>query len=271
MQGWMLQERLAGIIKGYGVPVPDKLRLITPDCQPDFLANLATPEGQAALEPTLAGVELLILDNLATLCRVGKENEAESWLTVQAWLLSLRRRGMAVVVVHHANKNGGQRGTSSREDVMDTVIALLPVKGHSPADGTRFEVHLQKARGLAGSGAEPFVASLTAKDEAFHWTTHPLSENADKIVELYDQGKSVRDIEELTGIPKSTMQRILDKQLMLLVSIHAPAQGATLIGGYPRRRREVSIHAPARGATGLSRWPRCCLRFQSTPPRGGRP
>lgn len=71
MQGWMLQERLAGIIKGYGGPVPDQLRLITLDCQPDFRANLATPEGQAALEPTLAGVDLLILDNLATLCRVG--------------------------------------------------------------------------------------------------------------------------------------------------------------------------------------------------------
>lgn len=179
MQGWMLQERLAGIIKGYGGPVPDKLRLITPDCQPDFLANLAMPEGQAALEPTLAGVDLLILDSLATLCRVGKENEAESWLPVQAWLLSLRRRGMAVVVVQHANKNGGQRGTTSREDVMDTVIALLPVKGHSPADGARFEVHLQKARGLAGSGAEPFVAALAAKGDAFQWTTHPLSENAD--------------------------------------------------------------------------------------------
>jgi putative DNA primase/helicase len=145
MQGWMLQERLAGIVKGYGGPVPELLRIITPDCQPDFLANLATPEGQAALDPALAGVELLILDNLATLCRVGKENEAESWLPVQAWLLSLRRRGIAVVVVHHANKNGGQRGTSSREDVRDTVIALLPVKDHAPADGARFEVHLQKA------------------------------------------------------------------------------------------------------------------------------
>ncbi|BAH74965.1 AAA family ATPase [Solidesulfovibrio magneticus] len=213
MPGWMLQERLSGIVKGYGGPVPEQLRIITPDCQPDFLANLATPEGQAALDPALAGVELLILDNLATLCRIGKENEAESWLPVQAWLLSLRRCGIAVVVVHHANKNGGQRGTSSREDVMDTVIALLPVKDHTPADGARFEVHLQKARGLAGSGADPFVARLVAKDGTFQWTTHPLSENVDKILSLADQGKSVREIAKLTDIPKSTVQRTLDKHL----------------------------------------------------------
>ncbi|HML52674.1 MAG TPA: AAA family ATPase [Solidesulfovibrio magneticus] len=213
MPGWMLQERLSGIVKGYGGPVPEQLRIITPDCQPDFLANLATPEGQAALDPALAGVELLILDNLATLCRIGKENEAESWLPVQAWLLSLRRRGIAVVVVHHANKNGGQRGTSSREDVMDTVIALLPVKNHTPADGARFEVHLQKARGLAGPGADPFVARLVAKDGTFQWTTHSLSENVDKILSLADQGKTVREIAKLTDIPKSTVQRTLDKHL----------------------------------------------------------
>jgi len=81
-------------------------------------------------------VELVILDNLATLCRVGKENESESWLPIQDWLLRLRRRGIAVIVIHHANKSGGQRGTSSREDVMDTVIALRPTKEHTGRDGT---------------------------------------------------------------------------------------------------------------------------------------
>tara|TARA_Y100001001_G_scaffold151220_1_gene162596 strand:- start:10520 stop:10771 length:252 start_codon:yes stop_codon:yes gene_type:complete len=33
------------------------------------------------------------------------------------------------------------------------------------------------------------------------------------------------------------------------VSIHAPARGATARHGVDRRRRRVSIHAPARGAT----------------------
>jgi len=37
---------------------------------------------------------------------------------VQGWLLVLRRRGISVMVIHHAGKSGLQRGTSRREDVL---------------------------------------------------------------------------------------------------------------------------------------------------------
>ncbi len=113
MQGWMMKERLSGIVRRYGSEAPsnDFFQIVSPDLTPDIMPNLATSEGQARLEPCLSGVELLVLDNLATLCRYGKENEAESWRPVQEWLLSLRRRGISVLVVHHSGKNGGQRGT----------------------------------------------------------------------------------------------------------------------------------------------------------------
>ncbi len=38
----------------------------------------------------------------------------------------------------------------------------------------------------------------------------------------------------------------------LLVSIHAPARGATVNSSVVKALVEVSIHAPARGATGVS-------------------
>ena len=40
---------------------------------------------------------------------------------MQQWLLRLRRRGVSVLVVHHAGKNGDQRGISKREDLLDTA------------------------------------------------------------------------------------------------------------------------------------------------------
>ena len=43
---------------------------------------------------------------------------------MQAWLLRLRRQGVAVLLVHHAGRSGNPRGTSKREDVLDTVIQL---------------------------------------------------------------------------------------------------------------------------------------------------
>ena len=211
MPGGMLRERLAGILHGLGKIPTDTLQIVTPDCQPDFIPNLAISEGQAALEPMLTGVELLILDNLATLCRVGKENESESWLPIQTWLLTLRRRGIAVLLVHHANKSGGQRGTSSREDVMDSVIALRPIKDRTPEDGARFEVHFEKARGIAGSAIEPFEATLVATADTFHWTTRNLeSAEEEKVAQLHAEGVSVREIEKITGISKSKVHRMIE-------------------------------------------------------------
>jgi len=57
----------------------------------------------------------------------------------------------------------------------------------------------------------------------------------------------------------------------VIVSIHAPARGATARRPQPARHPPVSIHAPARGATAiLEEWIKDPT-FQSTPPRGGRP
>ena len=55
-----------------------------------------------------------------------------------------------------------------------------------------------------------------------------------------------------------------------IVSIHAPAWGATIKASDARLQRPVSIHAPAWGATGgsINIW--LLLMFQSTHPRGVR-
>src|SRR3712207_8895249 len=53
-------------------------------------------------------------------------------------------------LIHHAGKGGQQRGTSRREDALDTVIALRRPADYEPEQGARLEVHLEKARGVAG-------------------------------------------------------------------------------------------------------------------------
>ena len=55
------------------------------------------------------------------------------------------------------------------------------------------------------------------------------------------------------------------------VSIHAPARGATRLQNLMPRFQMVSIHAPARGATTTTQMLSLSLRFQSTRPRGARP
>ena len=208
-----MQERMAGIVASYPQePTPGFMRIITPDMQPDFMPNLATPEGQAALAPHLEGVDLLIVDNLATLCRAGRENESEGWLPVQEWILSLRRRGMSALLVHHANKGGGQRGTSSREDVLDTVISLRRPQDYRPEEGARFEVHLEKARGIIGDDAKPFEAHLVQDRSALVWVCRDIEDvELETVKRLLAEDMKVPDIVEETGFSRAKVYRLKKK------------------------------------------------------------
>jgi putative DNA primase/helicase len=203
-----MQERMARILKNaVEQPDPNRLRLVSPDLQ-DYGLTLATETGRQRIEPLLEGVELVIVDNISTLAACGRENEAESWLPLQDWALSLRRRGISVLFIHHAGKGGTQRGTSRREDVLDTVIALRPPKDYDPRNGAQFEVHFEKARGLMGEAVAPFKAQLTENG----WLTQTLDDAREQEVgTLSAEGLSQRDIAAELGISPATVNRILKK------------------------------------------------------------
>jgi putative DNA primase/helicase len=154
-------------------------------------------------------VDLVILDNLSSLTSVIRDNDAESWGPIQEWLLKLRRRGTSVLIVHHAGKAGQQRGTSRREDVLDTVISLRRPADYLSTEGARFEIHLEKTRGFHGDAAKPFEAKLENRDDAGVWILRELEDaNRARVQALLEDGMSVRDIADETGIPKSTVGRI---------------------------------------------------------------
>lgn len=218
-----LQERLRGCFSRLKERPKKHLRIFTRDAQDCGMPDLSTIEGQQHLEPLLEGKDLLILDNLSSLLRSGDENEASSWNTFQAWLLTLRSRGISVLVIHHANKKGGQRGTSKKTDVMDTVIVLKRPKDYETEQGARFEVHYEKTRGFHGEKAKPFEAWL--KDEVWE-----ISECMEKtatvtrkeksiddlkrfapVIDLMEQGLNQKEIAAKLGINRTTVYRNLKK------------------------------------------------------------
>ena len=214
MPATSMQSRLSALVSGMSVP-PHTLKnmaLITPDLQPCPMPDLSTAHGQALLEPFLKDVDMVVLDNIATLCRTGKENESQSWQTMQAWLLDLRRRGITVLLIHHAGKSGDQRGTSAREDIMDTVISLRRPREYSMAEGARFEVHLTKARGILGDDAKPFEANLVTEGNALRWQIKELEDvELEELKRLLSEGYSVRDCAEEMGKSKGAIQRLKKK------------------------------------------------------------
>lgn len=210
MPASVMQERLAAIVKGSDKEAaPDYFRLITPDMQEMGMPDISTEEGQAKLEPFIEDAEFIIVDNISTLARTGKENEAEGWLPIQGWALRLRSRGKSVLFVHHAGKGGQQRGTSRREDVLDLVIELKQPEDYSADQGARFEVHFVKARHLIGLDAKPFEAQLCSE----RWTCRSI-ENSEmkRIVELKEQdGMTYREIATELGISKTKAERLYKK------------------------------------------------------------
>ena len=88
--------------------------------------NLADYDTQSAITEYLleAGAALVVLDNLSCLCSGMEENKGDDWELVLHWLLNLRRQKIAVLIVHHAGRNGQMRGTSRREDAAFWVLKL---------------------------------------------------------------------------------------------------------------------------------------------------
>ena len=207
-----LQERLASIVANApDVELdPSNIKILAADLlEIGGIGNLASPGIQAELDQWIEGIDLLVLDNLSSLTAVLRDNDAESWGPIQDWLLRLRRRGISVLIVHHAGKGGTQRGTSRREDVLDTSISLCRPADYSPAEGARFEVHLEKARGVHGDEARPFEAKLEVRDGAARWTMREIEDvNRTRVAALLNDGLSIRDIADETGISKSAVHRI---------------------------------------------------------------
>lgn len=214
MPGRAMQDRLRDAVAMFPmIPDPDNFRLITPDQLPDDIGvpNLVTHEGQALIEHDLEGRELVIFDNIATLFRTEEDtNSTASWMAAQDYILCLRRRGMAVLLVDHDNKTGGNRGTSAKADVLDTIIQLRQPADYVASQGCRFEVHFTKHRGFFGKDANTFEAALGTDQMGCPAWTICDGEEAElrRYADLHESGLKDRDIREEMGIGGSRLGRL---------------------------------------------------------------
>jgi hypothetical protein len=210
MQAPLMISRLKQIAGKDSLDAP--IHFITPDLQGDRgVPDLASKEGQDEIDEMIDKVnaKVIFVDNLSTLCRTGRENEGESWIPVQNWLIKHRSQGRSVVVVDHANKEGGVRGSSRKEDVLDNVLCLKrPDDFDESKDGAKFEVHFTKARSLFGKDIKPIVASLENQDTGT-WSWKFLASKQELAREYKNQGMSQVDIAKILDVNKSTVSRWL--------------------------------------------------------------
>lgn len=214
MPAVLMQERMK-IIAGMmnKIAKPGFFQLLTPDLQEQVMPDLSLKEDRDLIDEYVKDIDLIVVDNISCLFRSGSENEAESWQEAQEWALDLRRRGKSVLFVHHAGKNGVQRGTSKREDILDTVIILRHPDGYKPQDGAKFEIHFDKARHFAGEDATSFQAHLTEINGAWDWilSDDPNEEQVIRIAQLKKEGCTIKEMQKNTGLTKSQVETKLKK------------------------------------------------------------
>ncbi len=90
---------------------------------------------------------MIVIDNVASAAPGVDENAKAEWDEINQWLLRLRKKGLTVILIHHAGwTDEHSRGTSAREDNLDVVIRLRQPADYNPADGARFIVNFTKCR-----------------------------------------------------------------------------------------------------------------------------
>ena len=174
-----LQEMLRATVQASHCNLPDPrfFKIAAADLVRDGLPDLASPSAQQFYCDVVADADLVVVDNLSTLCRSLKENDADSWTPVQSWALGLRRSGKSGLFIHHGGKSGGQRGTSRKEDVLDTVIALRRPPDYLAEQGAQIEIHFEKSRGFHGPNAshsKPAYSAISGPSAPSKQATIPI-------------------------------------------------------------------------------------------------
>jgi putative DNA primase/helicase len=213
-----MQERISSLIINLAeIKNPENFQIITPDTQKEtcgLTPDLSKEEGQRFIEEIINDKQIgvLVIDNLSTLFRSGRENESESWNPIAQWVLKLRTQGKSIIFVHHAGKNDNQRGTSKKEDILDTVIKLKRPEDYESNEGSRFEVHFEKSRGFAGESANPFEVKLELTENKAIWKIKEIEDIQEKeVLELNKEGSSQRKIAKELNISASKVNRILNR------------------------------------------------------------
>lgn len=181
--------------------------------------NLTNPIVQTALleQCQREKIEVLILDNLSCLFTGIKENDADDWELVLPWLLELRRKRIAVIIIAHAGRNGFMRGTSRREDAALWVIQLTEAKDACEIqNGAKFVARFVKNRNATEAECPPLEWHFhLPKGETLaivNWKTMSTAQIFRQWIE--DGVTSATDIADEMGISKGQVSKLAKRAIM---------------------------------------------------------
>lgn len=170
--------------------------------------NIASPIHQAALSAMLHDGSLFIIDNLST-GQIGmRENENDDFDKIKDCLLSLRRRGITVMIVHHSVRNGEMRGGSRREDPAHWISRLKDAT-EDESSCKKFITSFSKCRKCQGQEAQPLRWAMQDNGIRITITSEPFSGTDALLAQIRD------------GVGGASDWKRLGSALLLSIRCHA--------------------------------------------------
>lgn len=207
-----LQKAIEMVMAGAGDPPgPPPFATICAKCQDSSTIDITSEEWQKEIEKALIGKKLVIFDNFQSLTSNGL-NVVNQLLP---WLKKLSRKGIAVIILDHTNRDGDIQGSIAKERIADLLISVSYPDDSAKRDG-RILVEYTRARRLHGADAEPFQLRKVFTEDSFRLeivepNKQSLSPVRPQILKMAlvvfaknDEGLSYPKIQEKYCIPQAT-------------------------------------------------------------------
>jgi putative DNA primase/helicase len=199
----LLQSRLNNLVG----PVPTGLLRVRSLSQTpmSYMAPMSTKTEQVAFMNRLRAwrPDVIIFDTKSSVFK-HDTNDQQQLLVVNEFLIQLRAQGYAVILTHHAGKNGSQRGRTDNDDILDLVIQLKARDGWSPGDGLEFALEFEKNR--YGDKLECFDAKWSREKG---WER--LVDRDSEVVGLALKGSSINAIAKRLKIGNGRVAGVLNR------------------------------------------------------------
>lgn len=251
----VLQARARAVAAGLGGASSGRLRFLAAHNAP--LPDLGTDAGIAAMEAMLpSGLGLLVLDGVMTFLPAGR-GATQRMRLFAGWIESLRRRGIAVLVV-----DGPRRAaTAVLDERADNVLVLSRPADYLPDEGARVRVRYAVARGLAGAAVRRFELRLAVDGGRAAWTRlDAFDEEAIEAWRMHQAGLTVREIGRRLRVSPATAWRLMQRARAMPPALRrdpagadpAPDAASCSVGETVKQDGDAAHVAAAAGTAGSS-------------------
>jgi DNA-binding CsgD family transcriptional regulator len=196
----LLRARLAALAPAQ----PPSLVLAPGDAQAHGLPDLASAAGRDALDRLVTDADLVVVDGLSTLVQAGRGVGAR-WAALAEWLRSLRRRGVAVLLVEASEP----RAIAA---LADTVLRLERPADATAEPGLRMTVRVAASRTPAEEMDRSFGLHMALRESGAVWTRQDaIDHRALTAWRLWERDYSTRDIARMLGVSPATAWRLVER------------------------------------------------------------